>query len=44
VDASWKNPVDEASTLAVFVADAGGQQTVTDQGSLEKVPALNLKP
>lgn len=39
VDASFKNPVDEASTLAVFVSDANGQRSVSDQGSLEKVAA-----
>ena len=37
VDASFKNPVDEASTLAVFVSNVpNGQRSVTDQGSLAR--------
>ena len=39
VDASWKNPLDEASTLAVFISDAAGARSVADRGSLEKVAA-----
>ena len=39
VDASFKNPTDEASTLAVFISDAKGQRTVADQGTLDKVAA-----
>ena len=40
VDASFKNPYDEASTLAVFVSNAPpGQRSVADQGSLDKVAA-----
>jgi hypothetical protein len=36
VDASFKNPADEASTLAVFVSDVPvGQRSVADQGSLD---------
>ena len=39
VDASFKNPRDEASTLAVFISDAGSRRSVADQGSLDKVAA-----
>ncbi len=41
VDASFKNPLDEASTLAVFVSDAGpGVASVADRGTLDAVAAL----
>ena len=32
-------PLDEASTLAVFISDAAGARSVADRGSLEKVAA-----